>query len=59
MMSIDKTIHSEEMKLCNLFAIKFGYPRARASEIIQSIQANIQNSQGHEETFKRIEWMFS
>jgi uncharacterized tellurite resistance protein B-like protein len=59
MMSIDKTIHSEEMKLCNLFAIKFGYPRARAGEIIQSIQANIQNSQNHEETFKRIEWMFT
>jgi uncharacterized tellurite resistance protein B-like protein len=59
MMSIDKTIHSEEMKLCNLFAIKFGYPRTRANEIIQSIQSNIQNSQSHQETYKRIEWMFN
>jgi uncharacterized tellurite resistance protein B-like protein len=59
MMSIDNTIHDEEMKLCNLFAIKFGYPRERSGELIKSIQSNIENSQGHEETFKRIEWMFN
>jgi uncharacterized tellurite resistance protein B-like protein len=59
MMSIDNTIHDEEMKLCNLFAIKFSYPRERSNELIKSIQSNIQNSQGHEETFKRIEWMFN
>lgn len=59
MMSVDNSIHDEEMKLCNLFAIKFGYPREKTGEMIKSIQSNIQNSQPHEETFKRMEWMLN
>jgi uncharacterized tellurite resistance protein B-like protein len=59
MMSIDNSIHDEEMKLCNLFAVKFGYPREKAGEMIRSIQGNIKNDQGHHETFKRIEWMLN
>jgi uncharacterized tellurite resistance protein B-like protein len=59
MMSIDNTIHDEEMKLCNLFAVKFGYPREKAGEVIKSIQANIKNAQSHHETFKRVEWMLN
>ncbi|HEY0653089.1 MAG TPA: hypothetical protein VGD65_08170 [Chryseosolibacter sp.] len=59
MMSIDKTIHEEEMKLCNLFAVKFGYPREKSGEMIKSIQMNIQNSQSHDETFKRMEWLLN
>jgi uncharacterized tellurite resistance protein B-like protein len=57
MMSIDNSVHQEEMKLCNLFAVKFGYSREKANEIIRSIQSNIQNQQTHDETYKRIEWM--
>lgn len=57
MMSIDQTIAPEEMKLCNIFAVKFGYSREKAPEIIKSIQGNIQNNQPHHETFKRLEWM--
>jgi hypothetical protein len=45
--------------LCNLFAVKFGYPRERAGEVIRSIQSNIKNAQGHNETFKRVEWMLN
>lgn len=59
MMSIDKTIHEEEMKLCNLFAVKFGYPREKSGEMIKSIQLNIQNSQSHDETYKRMEWLLN
>jgi uncharacterized tellurite resistance protein B-like protein len=59
MMSIDKTIHEEEMKLCNLFAVKFGYPREKSGEMIKSIQLNIENSQSHDETFKRMEWLLN
>jgi uncharacterized tellurite resistance protein B-like protein len=59
MMSIDNSVHHEEMKLCNLFAVKFGYSREKANEIIHSIQSNIQNQQTHDETFKRIEWMLT
>jgi uncharacterized tellurite resistance protein B-like protein len=59
MMSIDKTVHIEEMKLCNLFAVKFGYSRERANELIKSIQSNIENNQPHSETYKRLEWMLN
>jgi uncharacterized tellurite resistance protein B-like protein len=59
MMTVDNSVHQEEMKLCNLFAVKFGYPRDKSNEVIQSIQSNIQNSQSHVETFKRVEWMLN
>jgi len=57
MMSIDKTIHDEELKLCNLFAIRFGYARDKVKELIDSIRLNIANKQTHQETFKRVEWL--
>jgi uncharacterized tellurite resistance protein B-like protein len=57
MMTVDNTIHDEEMRLCNLFAVRFGYPRERSGEVIKSIQANIKNDQGAVETFKRVEWL--
>ena len=59
MMTIDKTIHTEEMNLCNLFAVKFGYPRYKSNDIITSIQQNIGNGQGSAETFKRVAWMLN
>lgn len=59
MMSIDKSVHLEEMKLCNLFAVKFGYSRERSNELIKSIQSNIENNQTHTETYKRLEWMLN
>jgi uncharacterized tellurite resistance protein B-like protein len=55
MMSIDNNVHEEELKLCNLFAIKFGYPRDRTKDIVDSIRMNIMNKQGHDETMKRVE----
>jgi uncharacterized tellurite resistance protein B-like protein len=57
MMTVDKTVHDEEMKLCNLFAVKFGYSREKSNELITSIQGNINNNQSHTETYKRLEWM--
>ena len=59
MMTIDKSIHHEEMNLCNLFAVKFGYPRYKASDISASIQSNIANGQDSEETYKRVAWMLN
>ena len=53
MMTIDKTIHEEEVKLCDLFAIKFGYHRERVKELIETIRANIHHGQDHEETMRR------
>lgn len=59
MMSVDKSIHAEEMKLCNLFAIKFGYSREKSKEIIETVRSNIQNGQSHDETLKRLDWMLN
>lgn len=59
MMTVDKSIHDEEMKLCHLFAVKFGYSRDRAPEIIKSIQGNIANGQEAEETLRRVEWLLT
>lgn len=57
MMSVDSSIHDEERKLSNLFAIKFGYPKNKVEEIINVIHLNIKNKQPAQETMKRVEMM--
>ena len=59
MMTVDKSILEEELTLCNLFAVKFGYKRERIRELIDTIRSNIQNGQDHDETMKRVEWMLN
>ena len=54
MMSVDKSIHDEEVKLCNLFAVKFGYKRETVKELVDTVKLNIQNNQSHDETMKRV-----
>ena len=53
MMSVDNQVHPDEMKLCDLFAVKFGYPKNKSKELIDTIRLNIQNGQTSEETLKR------
>jgi uncharacterized tellurite resistance protein B-like protein len=53
MMTVDKSIHPEELKLSEIFAIKFGYERNRVKELVATIQGNIEHGQDHEETMKR------
>jgi uncharacterized tellurite resistance protein B-like protein len=53
MMSVDNNIHDEEAKLSVLFAIKFGYPRINAKELVDTIRLNIEHGQDSEETMKR------
>lgn len=57
MMAIDTSVHDEERKLSNLFAIKFGYPKNRVDEIINVIYMNIKNKQTPQETMKRVEML--
>ncbi len=57
MMSVDKSVHAEELKLCNLFAIKFGYKREIVGELVNTIRGNIQNGQSVGETMKRVQMM--
>lgn len=59
MMTIDNDIHREEKKLCNLFAIKFGYPKEKSDELVEAIQSNIANGQDHEETMRRVTLMLN
>ena len=54
MMSIDNEVHPDEAKLCNLFAIRFGYQRNSVKELIEVIRANIKNGQNVTETMKRV-----
>ena len=42
MMSVDKNIHSEELRLCEIFAIKFGYRKEVVREMIELIRQNIE-----------------
>ena len=59
MMSVDNSIHPEEMKLCGLYAVKFGYKRERAQELIDTIQSNIKFGQSHDEAFRRVDLLIS
>lgn len=59
MMAVDSTIHDEERKLSNLFAIKFGYPRQKVPELINVIHANIKNNQSADETMRRVAMLLS
>jgi uncharacterized tellurite resistance protein B-like protein len=54
MMSVDKNIHSEELRLCEIFAIKFGYRKEVVREMIEIIKLNIENWIGPKETMQTI-----
>ena len=54
MMYVDKNIHSEELKLCELFAIKFGYRKEAIREMIETIRGNIEDWIGPEETMEIV-----
>jgi uncharacterized tellurite resistance protein B-like protein len=54
MMSIDNLIHTEEMKLSNLFAIKFGYHRDNIEQLISSIISCIEYNRDADETMSRV-----
>jgi uncharacterized tellurite resistance protein B-like protein len=59
MMIIDENIHPEELKLCNLFAIRFGFKTEYAEDLVQSIKNNIHSNHDHSETMLRLEWMLT
>jgi uncharacterized tellurite resistance protein B-like protein len=55
MMTIDNSIHADELALCKLFGMKFGYKKENIPELIESIRLNIENHQTHDEAMKRVE----
>ncbi len=59
MMTVDNEVHPDEAKLCNLFAIKFGYPKEKVDDLIVTIQGNIKHGQDHHETMRRVAFMLT
>lgn len=58
MMIIDKEIHPEEARLCELFALRFGYPKDAVRELIDTIRNNIENGNDAGETYNRVLYYF-
>jgi uncharacterized tellurite resistance protein B-like protein len=54
MMSVDKNIHPEELRLCEIFAIRFGYRKEVVREMIEMIRQNIEKWSGPKETMKNV-----
>jgi len=54
MMSVDETIHTEELRLCEIFAIKFGYRKEVVRDMIEMIRQNIKKWIGAKETMKTV-----
>lgn len=54
MMSVDKNIHSEELRLCEIFALKFGYRKEVVKEMIEMIRQNIDEWVGPKETMQTV-----
>ncbi len=54
MMIVDQVIHDKEQKFCNLFAVKFGYSKEHAEELVESIVYNIINGQKPKEAMNRV-----
>jgi uncharacterized tellurite resistance protein B-like protein len=54
MMSVDKTIHDEELRLCEIFAIKFGYRKEVVRQMIEMIRQNIETWTGPKETMHAV-----
>ena len=59
MMGIDNHVHHDEADLANLYAIKFGYKREIAKELVDVIRQNIQNGSTVDETMKRAQLMIA
>jgi uncharacterized tellurite resistance protein B-like protein len=54
MMTVDKSIHGEEQRLCEIFAIKFGYRKEIVRQMIDLIRENIERWIGPKETMQTV-----
>lgn len=57
MMGIDNHIHADEQDLAKVFAVKFGFKREIAHELIDAIRQNIKNGSSPDEAMKRVQIM--
>ena len=54
MMIVDRDIHPEEARLCELFATRFGYGKSGIKGMIDTIRLNIDNGNDVRETHERV-----
>jgi len=54
MMSVDESIHAEELRLCEIFAIRFGYRKEVVREMIEMIRQSIKKWIGAKETMQTV-----
>ena len=55
MMSVDKNVHGEEMRLCEIFALKFGYRKEAVKEMIDMIRQHIEQWSGPKEAMQAVQ----
>jgi uncharacterized tellurite resistance protein B-like protein len=58
MMLADQNIHPEEVRVSELFASRFGYPKAAIKGMVETIQHNIMNGNDVENTYERVIYYF-
>lgn len=54
MMTVDKNIHDEEFRLCEIFAVRFGYRKEIVRQMIEVIRQNIDQWIGPKETMQTV-----
>jgi uncharacterized tellurite resistance protein B-like protein len=59
MMAVDNHVHANEQELANLLALKFGYKREIARELVEVIRQNIKNGSTADEAMKRAQMMIA
>ncbi|HHP7242567.1 MAG TPA: hypothetical protein ACFCUD_12900 [Cyclobacteriaceae bacterium] len=59
MMIINKEIHPDEKKMCRIIAGRFGYPKDKFEELIESIANNIRQKNNFGDTYARVGWMLT
>ena len=57
MMVVDGYIDRDEIKLCGVFARKFGYEESKSNELIDAVANNIKNGQSLKDTKRRVDWL--
>lgn len=57
MMVIDEYVDREEIKLCEVFARKFGYKESKTEELVDAVANNIKNGQSLKDTKQRVAWL--
>jgi len=59
MMVVDECVDRDEIKLCGMFARKFGYQENKTDELIDAVANNIKNGQSLGDTKTRVQWLLN